>query len=176
MIVNTIKKIVDTWLGHSSQHLQGMQNIIDEAHYEYTQGQVFEQLAFEHHQAFQSNTINAVLGDDQSVHNNRNAMWNFLSAALKGHSEAQYKLGLGYLQGQLGLDKNHTHAQEWLTKAAKQGHSDAQYKLGVAYLHGQSGLDKNYTLAEEWLKEAAKQGHHEAQMTLEKAYSQLAFS
>ena len=168
MIVNKIKKIVNNLLSPSDQPSQGRQNIkINEANLAFEQGQVFEQLAIKHHY---------MLDHDQSVHNNRNAMWNFLSAALKGHSEAQYKLGLGYLQGQLGLDKNHTHAQEWLTKAAKQGHSDAQYKLGVAYLHGQSGLDKNYTLAEEWLKEAAKQGHHEAQMTLEKAYSQWAFS
>lgn len=133
MIVNTIKKIVDTWLGHSSQHLQGIQNIIDEAHYEYTQGQVFEQLAFEHHQAFQSNTINAVLGDDPSIYDNRNAIWNFLSAALKGHSDAQYKLGLCYLNGQLGLDKSYTHAEEWLKKAARQGHKEAQMTLQNTY-------------------------------------------
>jgi TPR repeat protein len=168
MIVNKIKKIVDALLSTSDQHLQGMQNIrTDEANLEFEQAQCFEQLAIEHH---------LTCDNDQSSYNNRNAIWNFLSAALKGHSDAQYKLGVCYLHGQLGLDKNYTHAEEWLTKAAKQDHSDAQYKLGVCYLHGQSGLDKNYTHAEEWLKKAAKQGHREAQMTLEKAYSQLAFS
>ena len=168
MIVNKIKKIVDALLSPSDQHLQGIQNTTaNEANLEFAQGQAFEQLAIKH---------NYMLDDNQSIYNNRNAMWNFLSAALKGHSDAQYKLGVAYLHGQLGLDKNHTHAEEWLKKAAKQGHSDAQYKLGVCYLHGQSGLDKNYTHAEEWLKKAAQQGHHEAQITLEKAYSQLVFS
>lgn len=70
------------------------------------------------------------LEDDRDA---RNRIWNFLSAALKGQSEAQYQLGLGYLHGQLGLDKNYTHAEEWLKKAAKQGHHEAQLTLEKAY-------------------------------------------
>ncbi len=133
MIVSTIKKIVDAWVSPSNQHFQGMKNIINEAHCEYAQGQFFEQLAIEHHQAFQSNKINAVSGDDQSIYDNRNAIWNFLSAALRGHRDAQYKLGISYLNGTLGLDKNYTHAEEWLKKAAKQGHHGAQITLEKAY-------------------------------------------
>ncbi|WP_425916298.1 tetratricopeptide repeat protein [Acinetobacter sp. TSRC1-2] len=70
------------------------------------------------------------LEDDRDA---RNAIWNFLSSALKGQSEAQFQLGLCYLHGQLGLDKNYTHAEEWLKKAAKQGHHEAQITLEKAY-------------------------------------------
>ena len=125
MIVNKIKKIVDALLSPSDQHLQGMQNIrTDEANLEFEQAQCFEQLAIEHH---------LTCDNDQSSYNNRNAIWNFLSAALKGHSDAQYKLGVAYLHGQSGLDKNYTLAEEWLKEAAKQGHHEAQMTLEKAY-------------------------------------------
>ncbi|MDN5512687.1 hypothetical protein [Acinetobacter sp.] len=35
--------------------------------------------------------------------------------------------------GNLGLDKNYTRAEEWLEKAAKQGHPEAQHLLLTAY-------------------------------------------
>lgn len=133
MIINTIKKIVDALLSPSDQHLQGMQNIIDEAHWEYGQGQFFEQLAIEHHQAFQNNTTNTMLRDDQSIYDNRNAMWYYLRAALRGDKEAQYKLGFCYLNGQLGLDRSYIHAEEWLKKAAHQGHLEAKEELQKAF-------------------------------------------
>lgn len=59
----------------------------------------------------------------------RNAIWYFLHAALKGYSTAQYKLGMLYLKGQLGLDANKTTARKWLLLAANQGHTDAQIVL-----------------------------------------------
>lgn len=64
----------------------------------------------------------------------RNAMWNFLHAALKGYSSAQYKLGMSYLHGQLGLVANAEKATKWLLLAANQGHSDAQQQLEHLYL------------------------------------------
>jgi TPR repeat protein len=68
-----------------------------------------------------------------SLEDERNAIWNLLSTALKGQSEAQYQLGLCYLHGQSGLDKNYAHAEEWLKKAARQGHHEAQMTLEKAY-------------------------------------------
>lgn len=60
-------------------------------------------------------------------------MWNFLSAALKGHKDTQYRLGHGYLRGELGLDRNYELAELWLSKAAAQGHEHADYVLHHAY-------------------------------------------
>ena len=66
---------------------------------------------------------------EQIIVNQRNAIWYFLEAALKGYSTAQYKLGILYLHGQLGLTTNTIKAQKWLSLAANQGHLDAQEQL-----------------------------------------------
>ncbi|AXQ23755.1 sel1 repeat family protein [Acinetobacter wuhouensis] len=71
--------------------------------------------------------------NDQIHKYQRNAIWYFLHAALKGYSTAQYKLGMLYLQGQLGLDANKATAQKWLLLAANQGHVDAQNQLERLY-------------------------------------------
>ncbi|ATO19396.1 hypothetical protein BS636_06845 [Acinetobacter sp. LoGeW2-3] len=63
----------------------------------------------------------------------RNAFWNYLSAALRGHAEAQYILGKYYLKGSLGLDRNYHRAEEWLGKAKQQGHKKAAQLLSNAY-------------------------------------------
>ena len=65
-------------------------------------------------------------------HNARNAMWNYLRAALRGDKEAQYKMGLSYLNGQLGLDRNYQNAEKWLSQAANQGHEEALNELHKA--------------------------------------------
>jgi len=62
-----------------------------------------------------------------------NAKWYLLRAALRGHAEAQYKLGLCYLKGDLGLDRNYAQAERWLKKATQQGHHPAQQALCQAY-------------------------------------------
>lgn len=64
---------------------------------------------------------------------NRNAMWCYLRAALRGDQEAQYKMGLSYLNGQLGLDRSYNQAQKWLEQAAHQGHTNAKEQLNKAY-------------------------------------------
>jgi uncharacterized protein len=64
----------------------------------------------------------------------RNAIWHFLHAALKGYSTAQYKLGMIYLQGQLGLFPDTSKARKWLLLAANQGHTEAQNQLHQIYL------------------------------------------
>ena len=59
----------------------------------------------------------------------RNAVWYFLNAALQGYSTAQFKLGMLYLNGQLGLDSNEIQALRWLHLAADQGHPEALDEL-----------------------------------------------
>lgn len=97
-----------------------------EAGNDYAQGEYFERLASYHHQSF---VLHLNDQPDLSPTDYRNAMWNFLRAALKGHKEAQYKLGIGYLKGELGLERNFSLAEQWLRKAAAQGHTLADYTL-----------------------------------------------
>lgn len=63
----------------------------------------------------------------------RNTMWNYLRLALKGNQEAQYQLGLAYLNGEYGLNRNYTHAKMWLEQAEYQGHTDAKNQLEKAF-------------------------------------------
>lgn len=63
----------------------------------------------------------------------RNVMWHALRSALRGDKNAQYQMGIFYLHGQLGLDRNYSHAEKWLDQAAHQGHSAAKHELEDAY-------------------------------------------
>ena len=97
--------------------------------------------SFEIHQAhiFEDNIDDPERTDSSSLavknYNARNAMWNYLRAALRGDKNAQYKIGLSYLNGQLGLDRNYQHAEKWLSQAARQGHSEALQALEKALNH-----------------------------------------
>lgn len=56
-------------------------------------------------------------------------------AAEQGDPEAQYQLGLLYLEG-AGVKKNEKTAAEWFQKASDQGHNEAMRKLSWCYLYG----------------------------------------
>ena len=64
------------------------------------------------------------------------ALRNFSAAALGGHPEAQYRLGLLYAHGH-GVFRQSADAAFWYQKAAEQGHLDAQFQLSLNYLRGQ---------------------------------------
>ena len=88
--------------------------------------------AYEHLAANQRYRVGIENAFNQQLHHyQRNAIWFFLHAALKGYSRAQYKLGMLYLHGQLGLDSNTLKAQKWLVLAANQGHVEAQKQLNA---------------------------------------------
>ena len=64
--------------------------------------------------------------------NTRNAMWYYLRAALRGDKEAQFKMGVGYLKGELSLDRSYKHAEKWLDQASEHGHQEAKLELEKA--------------------------------------------
>ncbi|QIO04719.1 tetratricopeptide repeat protein [Acinetobacter shaoyimingii] len=98
------------------------QSSSSEANYELQQAHVFEENI--------SNNLYSNRPDGYTNNQDaRNAMWNYLRAALRGDKDAQYKMGLSYLNGQLGLDRNYQHAEKWLSQAANQGHPAAQQEL-----------------------------------------------
>lgn len=107
--------IFNRFLGDSTSR-QAYENKVSEASIEKT-----------HVHSFDKQNLNS---DDVT---NRNAMWCYLRAALRGDQEAQYKMGLSYLNGQLGLDRSYSHAEKWLQQAAHQGHVPAQQELNKAY-------------------------------------------
>ncbi len=81
--------------------------------------------------------------------------------AEEGYSNAMYRLGCMYRDGQ-GLEKpDYTAAVEWFHKAAKRGNALAMCSLGQMYRNSQ-GVSRNLTAAMEWFHKAAQMGNSDA--------------
>ena len=91
------------------------------------------------------------------------ASW-YRKAADQGDADAQYNLGLLYVNGQ-GVPQDYAQAVSWFRKAADQGDADAQFNLGLRYANGQ-GVPQDYAQAASWYRKAADQGHASAQLNL----------
>ncbi len=104
MMPTKIKTIWNKFIHSSVRYTSEQTHLLNlsVANAEYAQGLVFEQ---------QQHTYNAV--------------WFYLRAASHGDCNAQFKLGLSYLKGELSLQKNSEEAEKWLTLAANQGHQGA---------------------------------------------------
>lgn len=85
----------------------------------------------------------------------------FTQAAEQGHSQAQYCLGLIYLQGRRGTSPNATEAVRWLKRGADQGDADCQYVLAHAYENG-LGVPQDNVQAFLWLILASRGGNDRA--------------
>ncbi|OTG89725.1 tetratricopeptide repeat protein [Acinetobacter sp. ANC 3813] len=131
MITQIIKMISSALSKLSDQSAYGTHSLIQEANNNYAQGEYFAHLAAQHHQEFLLHHSDGLA--DSSLVDSRNAMWSFLNAAVRGHREAQYKLGVAYLNGEFGLERNFSQAEAWLKKAAAQGHPLASNTLNQAY-------------------------------------------
>jgi len=83
-----------------------------------------------------------------------------LRAARRGNTQAEYAVGLAYLQGQ-GAVRNPDKAVEWLRKAAAAGDVHAQSQV-AALLETGDGVIHDLNEALEWYRAAAKQGDAEA--------------
>lgn len=82
--------------------------------------------------------------------------------AAYGNPEAQSYLGLMYLNGEEGAEKDGAEAAKWLRAAADQGVAAAQFNLALLYLNG-DGVPKNPAAAAHWCRLAAEQGIPDAQ-------------
>lgn len=71
-------------------------------------------------------------------------------AAEAGRPVAQFILGVGYLLGQGGVEKDMAKAAQWFRKAADQGHPQSQHNLGVMYANGH-GIPKSPVEAYVWM-------------------------
>ncbi|OYY94292.1 MAG: hypothetical protein B7Y41_08210 [Hydrogenophilales bacterium 28-61-23] len=82
------------------------------------------------------------------------------AAADQGHTEAEYLLGMAYLNGR-GTVQNYRDAMAMFSKSALRGHMEAQYHLGIIYRDGLS-TPPDKESAYLWLNIAAADGHEEA--------------
>lgn len=82
--------------------------------------------------------------------------------AAYGNPQAQGLLGLMYLNGEEGAEKDPALAERWLRAAAERGVASAQFNLALMYLSG-DGVPRNSAAAAHWCRLAAEQGIPEAQ-------------
>lgn len=78
-------------------------------------------------------------------------------AADQGARQAQYNLGLAYIQGQ-GTPKDAKAALMWFRKSAIQDFAPAQHSLGVMFATG-DGVPKDLIMAQKWFILAGKTGY-----------------
>jgi TPR repeat protein len=111
-------------------------------------------------------------GDNQG-----NNIENLQQKAKQWNTDAQYKLGLLYLEGK-GTDKNEHEAFELFNRAAAKGHANALFQLALMYLHGW-GTAQNEPLATRYfrmsvkpLTQSSEQGDVEAQYKLGVMYDE----
>ena len=83
-------------------------------------------------------------------------------AADQGFAEAQFQLGLCYLDGGPGVNEAPARGAKWLEHAAEQGHARAQQCLGECYAVG-LGVSEDDVASAKWYRSAADQGLAAAQ-------------
>lgn len=94
----------------------------------------------------------------------------YQQAAEQGDVRAQSRLGVAYMKGQIGLDKNFEHAEKWLTEAAIHNDLSAQYYLGRLLLKDK---ETNLIDALVWVAVAAKRGYEPAQSVIKEYWETL---
>ena len=116
-------------------------------------------------------------GNQGFPQNQKEAIKWFLSAAERGHVDAQYHLGVCYFHGE-GVPKDSFTAWKWfreahknghrevtpawlhlrLREAAERGHAEAQYEFGMCFYRGE-GVPKDNAEAKKWFRQAQTRGH-----------------
>jgi len=117
-------------------------------------------------QADNSGTLNSQLLNKKSA-----SISSFLANAKNGDNNAQYEVGLRYLQGNDGYEHDVPQGINWLKKAAKNNNIEASAKLGMLYYKGQD-VDKDYQRAAKWLSKAAENGDAESQYIMGSLYKE----
>jgi TPR repeat protein len=91
------------------------------------------------------------------------AHW-FRKAAMRGHREAAYNLGVLMLNGQ-GQPRDERKAAVWIERSAERGLPEAQYLLGRMHFDGR-GVERDPVAEAVWYRRAAEGGYPLAQHEL----------
>jgi uncharacterized protein len=91
------------------------------------------------------------------------------AAADANDSAAQYRLGMAYQDGDIGIKPDASAACRWFERSAQSGYAQAQNALGGCYMSGE-GTDRDPARAVVWYRKAAEQDLAPAQVNLGRAY------
>lgn len=119
--------------------------------------------AFPYFTPIVSTSLDAIVQSDQLSETRK--------LAEQGNADAQYTLGLMYLEGD-GVAPVKSEAIKWLTSAATQGHLQAQNDLVNTFLRYGAQDSLELKQATQWLTQAAQEGHAEAQFMLGNMYAE----
>jgi uncharacterized protein len=89
-------------------------------------------------------------------------------AAAAGLADAQYAMGLVYLDGLGGRPVSAADARRWLLRAARQNFDSAQVELATLLVEARNAADEKEGFA--WMKRAAEAGNVAARNRLAKLY------
>ena len=91
----------------------------------------------------------------------------WLIEAYEGSADAQFNLGVMYIEGR-GMEQSRDEAIFWFTKAARSGHFEAQYNLGHLFLEEKEDPDK-VRQGIDWWRQSAESGFAIAQFNYGRA-------
>ncbi len=91
--------------------------------------------------------------------------------AESGDAQAQYDLGIAWIEGRYEQKADDKAGLSWIAKSAEGGNASAQYDLAVAYRLGH-GVKPDAAQALNWYEKAADQGRDEARAMVCDAYTQ----
>lgn len=100
--------------------------------------------------------------------NYKEAIKAFGRSAKEGNHDAQYQIGLMYLEGK-GIAENPEDAAYWFRKAAQNGHAASQFEIGYCFANG-IGVQPDARIAAEWFWRAAENGDPDAAFYLARMY------
>ena len=107
-------------------------------------------------------------GQDQG----RSGLDDLIRSAEQGNAEAQYGLGVLYIEGQ-DVPQDRAEGLKWYRLAAEQGHVAGQFSLGMCYYSGQ-GVPQDYIQTHMWFNLAASRAGGADVKSIAKARDDLA--
>lgn len=92
----------------------------------------------------------------------------FGRSANNGNPDAQYQIGIMFLEGE-GMNVNPEDAAYWFRKAAQNGHAPSQFEIGNCFLTG-TGVQRDDRIAAEWFWRAAEGGDPDGALYVARMY------
>lgn len=92
-----------------------------------------------------------------------------LIRANNGDADAQVQMGLYYINGNEGVQKNSEEAFKWFKKAAINGDAAGQHYLGICYAYGE-GTIQDFYQARQWFEKASQKSYLPSTFELGKFY------
>ena len=91
------------------------------------------------------------------------------AAAERNDAAAQYRLGIAYLDGDVGIEQNAAEACRWFRRSAEAGYAPAQNNFAACLMNGE-GVARGVAEGAMWYRKAAEQGLVAAEVNVGRAY------